>query len=243
MDYNPKILREVIKLREENSKTYELEDGQNQLVATESPMHYKNENGELKDIDCSIEGDRVTKTPYEAILTKDKIGFIFKKKETNEEVTIYLDKLGDKEISYQLPLINESTAHYEDVDKDIDILIEFSDTGARLYRILKTPEAKKKAIFHIKQSKKGLRVKPRFFGFDSKGLPLNLETNIIKETDEEIYVEDRFTGQVIILDEKTRVRSLSNEVTYPVMIDPEISIKGLLYSKAQIYQGGKECPL
>jgi len=238
MDYNPKILKEVIKLRGENSKTYELDNGKYQLKGFKGAVHYK-DGKELKEIDPNIEGDRVTRAPYIAVLTKDKIGFTFKKKETDEEVLVELDRLGDKEIPYKLPLISGSNAFYEDVDKDIDILIQFNNTGGRMFRILKSPEAEKKAIFHIKQGKDGLKISPKFFGHDAEGRPLDLKTKRILETDYEVYIEDIFTGQTISIDEKTRVRSLSDEVDYPVQIDPEVStcLKGLLLSDTQIYQG------
>ena len=235
---HPKILREVIKLRGENNKTYELDNGQYQLQGFKKDIHYK-DGKELKDIDPNIEGDRVTRAPYIAVLTKDKIGFTFKKKSTDEEILVELDKLGDKEIPYQLPLISGSNAFYEDVDKDIDILIQFNNTGGRMFRILKSPEAEKKAVFHIKQDKKGLRISPKFFGHDAKGRPLNLKTKPILETDYDVYIEDIFTGQTVSVDEKTRVRSLSDEVEYPVVIDPEVStcLKGLLLSDTQRYRG------
>jgi len=219
----PKILKEILKLRGENSKTYELDNGQKQLQGFKKSIHYK-DGKELKDIDTNIEGDRVTRAPYIAILTKDKIGFTFKKKETGEEILVELDRLGDKEIPYQLPLISGSSALYEDVDKDVDIKIQFNNTGGRMFRILKSPEAEKKAIFHIKQNKKGLRISPKFIGTDAKGKPLELKTRPILETDYEVYIEDIFTGHTISVDEKTRVRSLSDEVDYPVIIDPEVHV-------------------
>lgn len=238
MDSNPKILKEIQKLRGENSKTYELDNGQYQLQGFKKAIHYK-DGKELREIDPTIEGDRITRAPYIAILTKDKIGFTFKKKETDEEILIELDRLGDKEISYQLPLISGSSAFYEDVDKDVDILIQFNNTGGRMFRILKSPEAEKKAVFHIKQGEKGLRISPKFFGHDAKGRPLKLKTKPVLETDYEVYIEDIFTGQTVSIDEKTRVRSLSDEVEYPVKIDPEVStcLKGLLLSDTKRYRG------
>ncbi len=224
MDSKPKVLREVQKLRGVNSKTYEMDNGQFQLRGWKEAIHYENKLGQLKEIDTNIDVDTVKKTPYVAHLTKDKIGFTLKKKSTKEQVEVRLERLGDKEISYQLPLIERNTAFYEDVDKDIDILIEFNNNGARLFRILKTPEAERKAIFHIKQQKDGFKISPKFFGTDAKGRPLDLKTKPILETDYEIFIEDVFTGKTITVDKKTRVRSLSDEVTYPVKIDPEVRV-------------------
>ncbi len=224
MDSKPKVLREVQELRGENSKTYEMDNGQFQLRGWKEAIHYKNKLGQLKEIDTNIDIDTVKKAPYMAHLTKDKIGFTLKRKNDKQEIEIRLERLGDKEISYQLPLIEGNTAFYEDVDKDIDIIIEFNNSGARLFRILKTPDAERKAIFHIKQGKKGLRISPKFFGTDAMGKPLDLKTKPILETDYEVFIEDVFTGKTITVDEKTRVKSLSDEVTYPVKIDPEVRI-------------------
>lgn len=222
MESKPKILKEVMELRGINSKTYELDNGQKQLQGFYKPIHYE-KNGIMYDIDTNIQDGKVENTPYIAILSKDKIGFSFKKKETGDKVKITLDKLGEKEISYQPPIIKGNSALYEDVDKDIDILIQFNNTGGRLFRILKTPEAERKASFYIEQNKDKLNISPEFFGQDSEGRVIQLETKI-EEIDSGLYVEDIFTGQTVTMDEKTRVRSLSDEVTYPVMIDPEVSI-------------------
>jgi len=220
----PKILREIIKLRGENSKTFELDNGKNRLIATKEPMHYKDRYGNLAEIDTNIDGDKVITAPYLAKLTKDKIGFTIKRKDNGEVVTVMLERIGDKEISYQLPLIEGETALYEDVDKDIDIVLKFNNGGCRMFRILKTPEAERKAIFHIKQEKDKFGISPQFYGHDAKGRSINLKTKIILETDHEIFVEDVFTGQTVSMDEETRVRSLSNEIDYPVIIDPEVRI-------------------
>lgn len=222
MESKPKILKEIMELRGINSKTYELDNGQKQLQGFYKPVHYE-KNGTMYDIDTNIQDGKVENAPYVAILSKDKIGFSFKKKETGDQVKITLDKLGEKEIPYQLPLIKGNSALYEDVDKDIDILIQFNNTGGRLFRILKTPEAERKASFYIEQNKDGLNISPQFFGKDSEERTIQLETKT-EETDSGLYVEDIFTGQTVTMDEKTRVRSLSDEVTYPVMIDPEVSI-------------------
>lgn len=222
MDSKPKILKEVMELRGTNTKTYELDNGQRQLQGFDKPIHYE-KNGIMYDIDSNIQDGKIENAPYIAILSKNKIGFSFKKKETGNRVKITLDKLGEKEIPYQLPLIKGNSALYEDVDKDIDILIQFNNSGGRLFRILKTPEAERKALFYIEQDKDGLNISPKFFGKDSEGRALQLETKIEK-TDSGLYIEDIFTGKTITIDEKTRVKSLSDEVTYPVMIDPEVSI-------------------
>ena len=40
-DTPPKILKEILKLRGENNKTYELDNGQFQLQGFKSAIHYK----------------------------------------------------------------------------------------------------------------------------------------------------------------------------------------------------------
>ena len=110
-------------------------------------------------------------------------------------------------------------------------------------RILNSPEAEKTIVWKITQDEtvKEMVINPIFYGNDAEGRKVLLKTEIISDLVENgkriYYIKDIFTGKTIHMDEKTRVKSLSDKVTYPVMIDPEVRIKGLLKLKPQIYQG------
>ena len=89
---NPSGISEIIGLRTENTKTYELGNGSRQLVASIGAVHYKNNYADKsevwKDIDLTWEGNRITKAPYELTLDGQKI--TVKDKRTGEVSTIEL---------------------------------------------------------------------------------------------------------------------------------------------------------
>jgi len=230
----PKVLKEILELRGTNSKTYLLDNGQNQLQGFKNPIHYE-KNGKLYDIDTNIQDGRVEHTPYIGTMLTDKIGLSIIKKADNKRIDVKLHKIGDKEIKYSLPLIEGNTATWEDVTKDVDIILEFGSTTARMWRKLKSPEAEKTAEWEIiedgKLNKMGLNL--NFFGKDAEGRALHLKTEKLEEKEEKTkddkdikryLMRDTFTGKTITRDEESRVKSLSDEVTYPVVIDPEVRV-------------------
>ncbi len=241
MDYNPRMLEEIQELRKENAKTYKTLDGKQKLVAYVEPIHYE-KDGQLYDIDTTIQNEEVENAPYKGVLLKDKIGASITK-EDEGEITVEVAEIGWVPTGYKDPLFDGSKALYEDVVKDVDIVINFNDNGSNIWRVLKSPEAEKTIIWKITQDEtlKEMGVNPVFYGHDSEGRPVQLKTEIIDKLVENgkkiYYIKDVFTGKTLTVDEKTRVRSLSDEVTYPVMIDPEIRIKGLLKLEPQLYQG------
>ena len=143
MDYNPRILEEVIKLRAENSKTYKTLDDKQKLVAYAEPIHYERD-GKLYDIDTTIQDGKVENAPYKGSILKDKIGVSIIKDEG--EMTISVEEIG-----YKYPLFSDSRAMFEDVSKDVDIIINFTENGANVWRILKSPEAEKTIVWKITQ--------------------------------------------------------------------------------------------
>ena len=125
MDYNPRILEEVQELRGKNSKTYNTLDGKQKLVAYKEPIHYERD-GKLYDIDTSIQNGKVENAPYKGTILKDKIGVSIIKDEG--EMTIEVEEIG-----YKDPLFSDSRAIFEDVLKDVDIIINFTESGANVW--------------------------------------------------------------------------------------------------------------
>ena len=68
---------EVLSLRTETGKTYNLGGGQRSLVVSAGAVHYKDDysdpSEQWKDIDLTWEGNRITKAPYELTLDGKKI--------------------------------------------------------------------------------------------------------------------------------------------------------------------------
>ena len=83
---------EILSLRQENSKTFKLADGSEQLVISLGAIHYKDNyadpDEQWKDIDLNWEGNRITKAPYELTLEGNKV--TIKDKKTSEVSTIEL---------------------------------------------------------------------------------------------------------------------------------------------------------
>ena len=83
---------ELLEKRQENSKTFRLDNGQRQLVVSIGAVHYKDNyadaNEQWKDIDLTWEGNKITKAPYE--LTLDDKKLTLRNKKTGEVSTIEL---------------------------------------------------------------------------------------------------------------------------------------------------------
>ncbi|MDO8743098.1 MAG: hypothetical protein Q7J30_00870, partial [Candidatus Azambacteria bacterium] len=85
-------LGEIINLRQENSKTFNLGNGQRKLEASMGAIHYKdnyaNASEQWKDIDLTWVGNQITKAPYELTLDGKKI--TVRDKKTGDISTIEL---------------------------------------------------------------------------------------------------------------------------------------------------------
>ena len=83
---------DIVELRQENSKTYDLGNNKRQLVASVGAVHFKDNYADFgeswKDIDLNWEGNKITKAPYELTLDGQKL--TLKDKKTGEVSTIEL---------------------------------------------------------------------------------------------------------------------------------------------------------
>ena len=82
---------ELLNLRQENSKTYDLGGNKRQLVASIGAIHFKDDyasDEQWKDIDLTWVGNKITKAPYE--LTLDGTKLTLKNKKSSEVTTIEL---------------------------------------------------------------------------------------------------------------------------------------------------------
>ena len=84
------MAEEILALRNENSKTFALDNGKRQLVLSIGAIHYKDnyadKSEEWKDIDLTWVGNRITKAPYELTLDGQKL--TLKNNKTGEVSTI-----------------------------------------------------------------------------------------------------------------------------------------------------------
>ena len=184
---------EILSLRQENSKTFKLADGSEQLVISLGAIHYKDNyadpDEQWKDIDLNWEGNRITKAPYELTLEGNKV--TIRDKKTGEVSTIELLDIGG------VPIPAQAWEHSKGLAKafDTDLEIVAENTRVRFTRILKSDKAPKDAQFKV-TGKIPFRVRA-----SDKESELRVETSLVDGK----LTEELMPDQVI---------------KYPVRIDP-----------------------
>ncbi len=185
------IPNELLDLRQENSKTYDLGDGKRQLVVSIGAIHYKDSytfDEQWEDIDLNWEGNRITKAPYELILEGNKA--TIKDKKSGEVSTIELLEIGG------IPIPAQAWEKSKGLAKAFatDLEIVAGNSIVKFARILKSDKAPLEAKYQI--SGRHLLVRAR----DEEG---------------ELPVE------VILVDGiLTETLKPDRPVKYPVRIDP-----------------------
>lgn len=145
------LSNEIISLRTETTKTYQLDNGNRALLASTGIVHYKDnysdEKEQWKDIDLTPTGNRIDKAPY--ILTTIDNTYIIVNKKTGDTLTI----TGEGEL-------------------------ESSTIGFRLKRTLNSvlDIAQKDKDFQITQSGNSIRVISR--AYDADGVPIPITYSI-----------------------------------------------------------------
>lgn len=176
-----------------------------------NPMHVK-KNGVWQDYDFSIESGRIAMANYDVSLLDGEIGY--EGTDVNgKQVKIILEG------KFSEPEINNNKVLYSEVQNGVDFLLIFEKRRIKAIRILKGPNSEKKARY-ISFREDGAAGKLINVGTDSSGMPIKMLT---KETEKEggiTIIEQEFLDEVMVIDEKTRVRSWSKKVQYPVYVDP-----------------------
>lgn len=138
-------MKEILSLRQENSKTFALDDGKRQWRGSVSAIHYKDnyadKSEEWKDIDLTWEGNRITKAPYELTLDGNKI--TIKDKKSGEVSTIELIEIGGVAIPVQ------AWEHSKGLAKATDLEIVADLSSVRFARILKSGSAPLETKFRV----------------------------------------------------------------------------------------------
>lgn len=144
------MVKELIEKRQENSKTFELDNGQRQLVISMGAVHYMdnyNSDEPWKDIDLTWEGNKITKAPYELTLEGNKI--TIRDKKSGEVSTIELLDISSKKIPCVAWERSKGLARIKDIalDTDLEITAEFG--RVKFTRILKSDKAPTDAQFKV----------------------------------------------------------------------------------------------
>lgn len=204
---------EIIEQRGINRKVFDLGRGKKRLIVRNGIMHVQDEKGNFQDVDCNLENRQVKMAWYKARLLEGKIGY------TGTDPTGKKIELELEDGQYSEPIIDGNKATYKEVYADVDLEIEFLPNIIKVNRIIKNAEAKKDALFRSirKNKEKGKLLN---LGFDKTGRPTKITTQKIEEKIDGERIKQTFDNQVLELDKKTRKRNWSNNVKYPVKIDP-----------------------
>jgi len=215
--YVNKETMEIEAERAEFSKTFYVTDTERKLVSSRSPIHVKDKKGNWVDITCEIKNNKPINCPYKAKMLKDKIGYQME----NENIFIEMEI----DVPYKKPDIESNTAIWKNVTPGVDIVLSFAPTHVQFFRILKNKKARKTFDCRIVlDEKKAEHI--AFGGQDAEGNAVHLEQvekyskNVKRKGLKlvEKVITDTFMQEVTTMNEKTRKRSWSKKVKYPVVI-------------------------
>ena len=196
-------MEELVLLRTENSKTFNLDGRKRVLEVHVGAIHYKDSYADTsetwKDIDLTWEGNRITKAPYELTLEGNKI--TIRDKKTGEISTIELLEIGGKSIPAKAWGKSKGLAKAPGIttldnialDTDLEIVVE--NSSVRFARILKSDKAPVEAKFKV-----------------TGKIPFIVRA---QDTKDELPVEAMLTDGIL-----TEVLKPDRAIKYPVRIDP-----------------------
>lgn len=222
-------MRELTEKRTLHSKTHDLGNGQHRLVASMIPMHYE-EAGVLHDIDMTIQNGVVNSGIYKVELLADKIGFKAIDRASGKAITVSLGKLGGHNVSYSAPTIDGNKVTWTAVRTGTDVEFIFNPHQVNIFRVLQNAQAEKSAHWDIEEElgEKVIKMNTRVVGRDAAKKETK-HTVLITPPEEtpnrkRYTIHDTFESKVFNRDRRTRVKTESDEVSYPVRIDPTVSV-------------------
>jgi len=205
---------ELLHKRTENSKLFDLENGEKQLRVKMTPYHYRDANGDWQDCDCSVVNGKMEKAPYKIQLYTDKVGY-YGVDPNGKTIELELEN-----VTYKEPVVNGNTVTWEEIEPNVDFELQFNLMGIKVNRILKNPSANKGCSYRSYREE-GCAGSVRHLGADATGR--NTELNILEvptARPNENRITQAWTGKIMKMNPATRKREWSNDVSYPVRIDP-----------------------
>ncbi len=193
------------------------------------PMHYE-ENGVLQDIDMTIQNGVINSGLYKVSLLTNKIGFEAIDRSSGKKITVSLGKIGNQSIPYASPTIEGNKVSWASVKPGVDVEFIFNPHQVNIFRILQNATAEKVAEWDIDEElgEKIIKMNDKVRGRDAAKNETKHtvviappETNPNRKT---YTIRDTFDGKVLKRNLQTRVKEESNDVSYPVRIDPTITI-------------------
>lgn len=213
---------EIREKRDIHSKTFQLPDGKFICSASVSNIeHYISDENELRTCDTTVQEDAgrifVEWLPYKFELMPDKIGFKFEMR-TGGKIETYLKDIG-VDFKRTTPIIEENKITFPEIVEDLDIVFIILPQRVKTLRILKSATAPRVFEWDCRiDSGHEDKIDTDLFGTDASGKELELSCSKVDNS----YIET-WTGKVKVRDLVTRIKSLSDEVQYPIEIDPTIN--------------------
>ncbi len=221
-------MNEILSKRTLHSKTHDLGNGQHRLVASMIPMHYE-DNGQLLDIDMTIQNGVVNSGIYKVELLANKIGFKAIDRASGKAITVSLSKLGGQNVSYSAPTIEGNKATWSSVRTGTDVEFIFNPHQVNIFRVLQNASADKSAHWDVEEElgEKTIKMNNKVVGRDAARNQTK-HTVVIAPPEEtpnrkKYVIFDTFEDKVLKRNPQTRVKE-EIEPVYPVRIDPTVDI-------------------
>ena len=166
----PERLREVVELRDADSRTYELATGQMEWVSNGSPIHYQDSAGRWQEIDNGLTADSVrvggVDYAYRNAANSSTVRFGAETSETQVRVehegkSITFGPtgarragarkdadLGTGALAYMA--VSENCISYCELYPGVDMIYEPTGTGVREYLVLKNADVQNEFVFSMK---------------------------------------------------------------------------------------------
>lgn len=251
----PQKIREVAELRTENSKTFELDNGQYVCEVYTTPIHFKNDDNQLQEINNTI---KYADTKEEYIYTNtDNAWHIYFADSISQERAVLLEKdgyslsfsLADSYVKsnvqtskalktslsdIDMQLGNDDRAVvYKNVYENVDVAYTVIENGLKEDIILRSSSAPN--VFEFIVTLDGLSIIEKegiAFFVNSEGqdvfqfAPMYMEDANHKYTDNVAYSIEKNEGGYRITITADKEFLDASDTQYPVLIDPSVMISG-----------------
>lgn len=227
-------VRELPEKRTPNGKHFLMPDGSVTAIFSRSLAHYLDEKtGLYEEVDSRFFVDQETtiisvlSAEYKCVVHATGVGFEYVSR-NGGSINATLVSVGetriDKRASYS-PVINDDRLVYSGVVAEFDVCLLALGRGMRALHYLHGKEAPKEFVWEFECDEKGLgHLDDSVVGSDASNRECQVETvisdpvvrsGLTKKTMHAIW-----SGNVVVVDPRTRVKSLSSEAFFPVVLDP-----------------------
>lgn len=230
-------MNEIVEKRSTTGKVFVLDDGSQKIVSKMAPVHYTDEKGIFQDIDTAAmafdkSGNLVAdKLPFIFTLHQKGVGFDYQSR-SGGFVSVELDQVDgidfDKSLAYSVKVVG-NVITYSDLKKDLDISFKINADGIQSLRTIKSELSPKSFQWKVEHDAAGdvAIKKDQINGKDSSKkdaqvTAMSTPSVVASEGRFSYFSQENWTGKVVEIDPVTRVKTLSDNKTFPVVIDPDI---------------------